>query len=740
MSHLTRTLPVLAVLAWLAGCAYEPVELVDGPEQLASLSVPAAFDRVAAEQGVPRELLLALAWHNTSFAPLENHDEHDHEHAPGYGWLALTDEQVDQAAGLTGLETKRIREDARTNLWAGAALLAAYAGADADPFEPGAVWWPAVTALTELETTWMRHEHALDVFTTIQEGLDVVTDEGHIIAFEGRDLPDLEDIDVEEGPWEEEGDFASASGFPGRARYLPAHSSNYTHSRSSRIRRIVLHTTEGSYAGAIGWFRNPSANVSAHYVVRRSDGQITQMVPDNKTAWHACSSNSDTIGIEHEGRASVASTWTAANLDASARLVGWLARKYDIPVDRSHIVGHGEVQPAHCAYRYDPGPHFPWSAYLKKVRHYKKHGWRANAFKKAKIDIVLPTNGTQVGRPFPMRIKHKHAKKLAVYLGARRVVGGLEANPASPVVRPRGPGWKKLQVRAYNSGVMVGKKTIRVRVRNSVRDVEPRLRRIDGMDFRIQAELDGPAHHVRYWINGRPVRDRFTDRLWARPDDYEFIKRFGSPGTRRLLTARAYREDGRLIGEGWRWIRPTDQPGPVVTIDDMAADELYGQTMRLTADANTRTAFVKYYLGEEMLRDADGNSRAYGPDYDLYVEFDDPGATDITARAFDDALNRRDAVTETVHVPSWTLEVSWVRTGARRYRFDADAPAGTDRVLFYSGTTLLLDTNTGEGFAPGRAFEFVHRFPVTGNTPVSAVARDPVGNVLGSLSWTMDVE
>ena len=728
---------LLVVLCLSAGCPPDPESASDPHAVLAGLDLPATFDRVALDQGVPRELLLALAWHNTSFDPLDPGDKH--EHAPAFGWLGLSAGQVEQAAALSGLPVEDVRHDPRANLWAGAALLSELAGPGADMLEPGAPWWPAVTAITELDTQWMRDEHALDVFTTIQEGLDVETAEGARISFLGRDLPDLEDIDLEEGPYEESGDFHGVTGFPGRARYLPAHSSNSS-ARGSSIRRIVLHTTEGSYAGAIGWFRNASSNVSAHYVVRRSDGQVTQMVPDNRAAWHACSSNSDTIGIEHEGRASVASTWTSANLEASARLVGWLARKYDIPVDRNHIVGHGEVQPSYCAYRYDPGPHFPWSTYMQKVKHYKRNGWRAGSFKKATIDIQFPTNGSEVGKPFAMRITRKHANRLAVYLGARRVKKNLRANPSSPIIRPRGPGWKRLQVRAYRSdGTEAGRKTIRVRVRTSTVDVDPRAGRIDGLDYRLHSTLDGPAHHVRYWINGRPVRDRFTDRLWARPDDYALIKRFGSE-RRRLLVARAYRDDGRLIGEGWRWITPRDQPGPPVELTSFAADELVGTTMRLSAQGNANVAWVKYYAGDTMLTDDSGASRAYGPDFDLYVAFDSPGAQPVTARAFDLAKNRRDSLTETVHVPSWALEMGWSRTGPRTYRFDADAPAGTDRVVFYEGAQLLQDLDTGQGYAPGRAFEFEHQFGALGATTVNAVARDPVGNVLGSLGFVVEVE
>ena len=67
--------------------------------------------------------------------------------------------------------------------------------------------------------------------------------------------------------------------YPG-ARWVPANSGNYTVANrpsSHPIRYIVIHVTQGSYAGAISWFQNPNSRVSAHYVLRSSDGEITQM-------------------------------------------------------------------------------------------------------------------------------------------------------------------------------------------------------------------------------------------------------------------------------------------------------------------------------------------------------------------------------------------------------------------------------------------------------------------------------
>jgi N-acetyl-anhydromuramyl-L-alanine amidase AmpD len=101
-----------------------------------------------------------------------------------------------------------------------------------------------------------------------------------------------------------------------------ANTGNFTVGRGGVvITNVTIHTTQGSYAGTISWFNNASANVSAHYVIRSSDGQITQMVLEKDRAYHVYNNNSYTIGIEHEGWVADASWYTNAMYNSSAALV-----------------------------------------------------------------------------------------------------------------------------------------------------------------------------------------------------------------------------------------------------------------------------------------------------------------------------------------------------------------------------------------------------------------------------------
>ncbi|MFP9190096.1 N-acetylmuramoyl-L-alanine amidase [Natrialbaceae archaeon A-CW1-1] len=115
-------------------------------------------------------------------------------------------------------------------------------------------------------------------------------------------------------------------------QWRPADSSNYSASNRgvNDINWIVIHYTVGSYGGAINWFQNPDANVSAHYVVRNSDGHTTKMVDESDVAWHAAGFNSNSIGIEHEW-VEGQDGFTDALYQRSAAIIDYLAETYDIP-------------------------------------------------------------------------------------------------------------------------------------------------------------------------------------------------------------------------------------------------------------------------------------------------------------------------------------------------------------------------------------------------------------------------
>ena len=153
--------------------------------------------------------------------------------------------------------------------------------------------------------------------------------------------------------------------YPLAVGFTPAHSSNYTNGGLNSYDYVVVHTMQGYYGGSISWFQNPDANVSAHYVMRAEDGEVTQMVRNDDRAWHVGGSNSQALGIEHEGFIDDASWYTWETYLSSARLARWLCEEFEIPVDRDHIVGHVEL-PAQS--HTDPGPLWDWDMYMALIR------------------------------------------------------------------------------------------------------------------------------------------------------------------------------------------------------------------------------------------------------------------------------------------------------------------------------------------------------------------------------------
>jgi N-acetyl-anhydromuramyl-L-alanine amidase AmpD len=162
---------------------------------------------------------------------------------------------------------------------------------------------------------------------------------------------------------------AHASTDYGPAAWVPANSGNYTvANRESdyNINYVVIHTTQGSYNGTISWIQNPASQVSAHYVVRSSDGAVTQMVREKDIAWHAgnWSINTQAIGIEHEGWVEQDGWYTEAMYQSSAAIVRSVTAKYSIPRDRAHIIAHSEVPGATHT---DPGPRWNWTYFMSLV-------------------------------------------------------------------------------------------------------------------------------------------------------------------------------------------------------------------------------------------------------------------------------------------------------------------------------------------------------------------------------------
>ncbi|GAB6172400.1 hypothetical protein JCM15765_18780 [Paradesulfitobacterium aromaticivorans] len=122
--------------------------------------------------------------------------------------------------------------------------------------------------------------------------------------------------------------------------------------------------------------QNPKAQASAHYLVTKAV-QIYQLVKDEDTAWHAgivnkpnwslydgTNPNKYTIGIKHEGQPG--DVFTEVQYQAILWLHKELIRKWGIPIDSDHIIGHyriDSVNRPNC-----PGSGFPWERLFRDLK------------------------------------------------------------------------------------------------------------------------------------------------------------------------------------------------------------------------------------------------------------------------------------------------------------------------------------------------------------------------------------
>lgn len=99
--------------------------------------------------------------------------------------------------------------------------------------------------------------------------------------------------------------------------------------RDRAVNCVVVHDTEGAYAGAVNWLCNKTADASAHIVLREDGLEATQLVPYGRKAWHCATYNSQTIGLELAGIAKAG--FRDGQLRRAARIVAFFLHKYNLP-------------------------------------------------------------------------------------------------------------------------------------------------------------------------------------------------------------------------------------------------------------------------------------------------------------------------------------------------------------------------------------------------------------------------
>ncbi|WP_051951052.1 N-acetylmuramoyl-L-alanine amidase [Actinacidiphila yeochonensis] len=312
---------------------------------------------------------------------------------------------LDAAAELIGRSQAQLRGDAAQSVRGGAALLARYEKqlAGSLPADPGA-WYAAVARFSQSTDAQGAAQYADRVYATLKAGAARVTDDGQqvTLAAEPAVVPQtatVEELKLPSATAEAQaetaagGTAATPAATPApecpsglTCNFVPAAYKQNSATDKSKygnydianrpadgdaIKYIVIHDTEGSYSGSLALFQDPTKLATPHYIVRSSDGLVTQLVQTKNVAWHAGNYyvNAHSIGIEHEGVAVDGASWYSESMyESSAALVRYLAAKFNVPLDRQHIIGHDDVPSPQTAQltamHWDPGPFWNWSHYM----------------------------------------------------------------------------------------------------------------------------------------------------------------------------------------------------------------------------------------------------------------------------------------------------------------------------------------------------------------------------------------
>lgn len=147
-------------------------------------------------------------------------------------------------------------------------------------------------------------------------------------------------------------------------------SPNYRIKKDKKNTAIILHHTASfNFNGELAWMQDPTAKVSAHYLIGR-DGKIAQLVKDEHVAYHAGHSELDgkkyvnnfSIGIELTGD-TTKKPLTEEQWDSMVWLVKKLMKKHDI--DAARVVDHRYIAPDR---KVDLDPkNFDWERFYKEL-------------------------------------------------------------------------------------------------------------------------------------------------------------------------------------------------------------------------------------------------------------------------------------------------------------------------------------------------------------------------------------
>ncbi len=314
------------------------------------------IDDAAAEFRVPAIILKAAAQVQSNWA------QTGPSFYGSYGMMGLIEtdhiKQITLAATLTNLSVDDIKNEAKANIRAAAALLAYYQKGKPTS-DDLADWFEATRDLTGLSNEEMKTSLATSFYNVIKNGSKTVSLWREIIQIDAKPITIPEYKIRSEKKTERVGNVIQAgTDYPTAINRMTT--CNYATGRNGYgvDYYFVHYMATGTYAGAISWFSDctRTTSSSANYCIRNSDGEISQVVRESDRAYAQGVTgqpqwNGAGISTEHEVLATNLTMWDSEPmLVAAANLAIDVCNRNNIPRVRRGtngdrgIYGHNDVK------------------------------------------------------------------------------------------------------------------------------------------------------------------------------------------------------------------------------------------------------------------------------------------------------------------------------------------------------------------------------------------------------------
>jgi len=301
-----------------------------------------SLESAAAEAGVPADLVMAVAIEEggVKLPALRTIDPDDN--VPVAGALELRHGKLDTlalGAQLMHTTADAIEGDTELGTRAGALVLAQL-GREHGAGATLASWRGALEALSGMDDVQAR-AYADRVLELLRKGGEFTVRGGEKLHLAAH--PELPVAAVAEAVTS----YATTPDYPGAIWFQTSCTNKCDVGRplgNAAVNKIVIHDTEGGWDASVSTLQYDSGK-SVHYIVDADGSRVGQFRPETDTTWHAGNYyyNETSIGIEHVGFASDTAGYSDGLYDTSRELVKSIRARWNVPLDRKHIVGHYQI-------------------------------------------------------------------------------------------------------------------------------------------------------------------------------------------------------------------------------------------------------------------------------------------------------------------------------------------------------------------------------------------------------------